>query len=152
MKTKTFIWVIGAAIFMFVISGTALADGKRGAPNGSGGKGYHSGGGNHQGPQFKHRGPARKFQRYQHRRPFNHRGPDRRFGRYQPRPHPSQRHFNHRPHYRPAPRPHYRHYPPATRPHYGHRPRYRSADAFYGFSLSILDPYFSLGFSTGGRW
>jgi hypothetical protein len=133
MHTKTAKWVIGAAIVMFIFSGTAWAGGKGGGRHGGGGKSYHSGHTGWHGPSFKHRGPGHKFGRYQHR------------------PVHPRRHYSPRPHYRPVPRPYVRHHH-RVRPYYGYRPYYRHSGALYGFSFSIMDPYFSLGFSTGGRW
>ena len=162
MKTISVKWIIGAAIVMFIFSGTALADGNRVGGRGGGAKKIQSGHGGGQGPHIKNKAPQQKFGRYQ-RRPIPPQGrvyqrPQYRPGpvpRYRHRPAPVPRYRYHpapvpRYRYHPAPVPRYRHLP--ARPYYGHRPQYRRPDAFYGFSFSILDPNFALGFSTGGGW
>ena len=142
MKTISVKWIIGAAIVMFIFSGTAWAGGNRDGGRGGGAKGIQSGHGGGQGPHVRNKAPQQKFGRYQ-RRPAHPQG--RVFQRPQYRPAPVYRYK-----YRPAPVPRYHHHP--ARPYYGQRPQYRRPDAFYGFSFSILDPNFALGFSTGGGW
>jgi hypothetical protein len=135
MKIKTFKWIIGAAIAMFVFSGIALADDNRARRHGGNGKGYTSGKDIRPGVHAKFRDKRHKFGHYRtwHKHPH--------------------RHYMKRPDYRNSHRHYYRSLPPA-RPYHRHPARsyHRGSDAYYGFSFSIMDPYFAFGFSTGGRW
>lgn len=135
MKTAKLKYLISAAIVIFLLTGSAWADGQRGRDHGGAGPGYHQGHQQHQGKHFK--GPA---------------------------PHQGPRHFgpgyHHGPKYRSGPSNHWapRHHRGYAYPYPGHRhPRHpaylsQAPGAGYGLHFSILDPYFAFGFSTGGHW
>jgi hypothetical protein len=122
MKMTRFSYVIGAAIVLSFFAGTASADGKRGRDHSKGDNGYHQEYRQHQRPDYR---------RPQHFGPKHHHGPK----------------YYHGPK-------HHREY---ANPHAGYRHRhpqsYRASAPYggYGVHLSIFDPYFAFGFSTGGR-
>jgi len=126
MKIAKLKLVIGAAITIFLLAGTASADGRRGRDHDRSGPGYHHEYRPHHGPNY--------------RRPTPHRGP-RHLGPKYP----------HGPQYYHGPRHHYGY----AYPHTGHRRHqlYRTyvPNSGYGVHLSIFDPYFMFGFSSGGR-
>jgi len=135
MKTARFKYLIGAAIVMMLLAGSAWADGKRGRDHNRGGQSYHQG-----------------YQKH-HGRHFNRPAPHRRPGYFGPRYHQGPKYHN-GPRYHQGPRRHHEYAPPYP----GHRhPRhhvYRSQAPHtgYGLHFSVNDPYFAFGFSTGGRW
>lgn len=129
MKTAMFKYLTATAIVLMFLAGSAWADGKRGRDHYSGGQGYHQGYQGHNGRNFKRPAP--------HRRPH-------RFG---PK-------YHHGPRYHHAPRRHHGYAYPSPGYRHPRHPAYRghAHRTGYGWHLSIYDPNFAFGFSTGGRW